>query len=118
MSEITATRIRWVTVLAAGAALWGLAAWALWRTHVPGGLRLPRLDQRAGFGAHEVARSARFQRFLDAAWLLGVVAQAAALALGAQRAVGLAPRPALGRVGAGIELAALASPADLPAAAA
>src|SRR5437764_284576 len=29
MSEITATRIRRGTVLAAGAALWGLAAWAL-----------------------------------------------------------------------------------------
>jgi STE24 endopeptidase len=116
MSEITATRIRRGTVLAAGAALWVLAAWALWRTRVPGDLRLPRLDQHRVFGAREVARAARFQRFLDVAWLLGVVGQAAALAVVARRAVGLAPRLALGRVGAGIVLAALASTAAWAAA--
>lgn len=83
---------------------------------MPGDLRAPRFDQRAVFGAEEVARAARFQRFLDRAWLLGVVAETAALVLVARRAVALAPRLGLGRIGSGVVLAALASTAAWAAA--
>jgi STE24 endopeptidase len=111
MSDTTATRIGRVTVLAVGLALWLLAAFALWRTHVPA-YRVPHVDERTVFGPREVARAATFQRFLDFAWLGGVLAQAAALAA---VAVG-APAPKLGRVGAGIVLATVASTAAWAAA--
>jgi Zn-dependent protease with chaperone function len=73
--------------LAAGLSLVGLwiaAAFLLWRSSVvPGGLHLGGVDVHRYFGAHELARTARFNRFLtwsDTLSLLATLAAAVAIA--------------------------------------
>ena len=56
------------------------------RTSVPEGLRVPHLDPRRFFGAAELARNARYERFLRWDALAALAAQFLALALLARRA--------------------------------
>src|SRR5437588_316439 len=110
MSETTATRMRVAAGIAtlALAALWLLAAWLLWRTHVPAGLRLPRLDPHRYFSDALLRRAARHDRFLRIDFLLASGAQLlvlAALAVWTPRLVG---RLRGGRLLRGLELALIA----------
>src|SRR5437868_4651808 len=98
-------RLARATLLLVAVGLWIWAATLLWQTSVPH-LRTPHLDAAAVFGRELVARTARFDRVLRVLWLVGTLAQIAALALVAARARNL--RLGLGRVGTGLVLTALA----------
>src|SRR2546421_7332137 len=96
MSEMTATRMaRGATYLAvAGVAVW--LASLPWRTSVPH-LVTPKLDAEAVFGARLVRRTAPYERFLRADWVLLVVVQLAVLVVVLRRSrrlqLGLGPAP-------------------------
>src|SRR5919202_2463288 len=83
MSEMTATRK--AATIVAGCILWASAAWLLWRTRVPD-VRLPHVSAQSLFSAHELARAARHERFLDWLWVAETVVQLLVLALAATRA--------------------------------
>jgi len=93
--------------LAAGVPLWLLAARALWRTSVPGGLRLSGLDAHADFGPRYLARSASFERFLAIDQLLALVALVVVLVLYARRGERLMRESAAGPIGTGMMLGML-----------
>jgi STE24 endopeptidase len=99
---MTATRIGRVATLAVAAAVWGVAAAALWRTKVPSDLHLPSLDPATVFGAHATRAGVRFERFFDYAWLLGTLAEVATLVVLVRRGPRLARSLGLGPVNAGI----------------
>jgi STE24 endopeptidase len=91
--------IRLGALLLAGLA-WLLAASLLWRTKVPDGLELPRLDVDAAFGERAVAEAADYRRFLRVLWVGLTVSQLGALALLVRRASRIEarlPGPALVR---------------------
>ena len=88
-------------------ALWLGAAALLWRTDVPAGLELPRLDPADHFGAEHLERAADYERFLRATWLLGTLAGLVAVALVARRARPLSRAVGLGPVATGVVLGML-----------
>jgi Zn-dependent protease with chaperone function len=104
---MTATRIVRGATLAVAAVAWGVAAVLLWRTTVPTGLRLPRLDERVVFGSHLVSRAQRFERFLDWNWVAATLVGLAAYVAVARRGRTLARGLELGRVNGGIVLGVL-----------
>jgi Zn-dependent protease with chaperone function len=57
-----------------------LGAALLWRTQVPGDLRLPRLDPGAEFPARQLAETASYARGLRLIWIASTVAQLVLLA--------------------------------------
>src|ERR671915_328337 len=79
MSEMTATRMRGVAILAL-AALWLAAAAFLWRTSVPADLDLPELEPADYFSSRELARHERYERLLRALFFPAVLVQLAVLA--------------------------------------
>ena len=74
----------------------------LWRTRVPDGLRLPRLDEDRLFGGDLVRRARDYERFLDLLWLGATLTELAVLAVLARRGRRLVQGLGLGRVNAGI----------------
>lgn len=82
--------------------MWALGAAALWRTKVPADLPLPSLDPSSVFGVHATRAGVRYERFFDYAWLLGTLAEIAALGVLVRRGPPLARSLGLGRVNAGI----------------
>src|SRR5207248_7550928 len=110
MSEMTATRILKVGTIVLAASLWLFAAVLLWQTTVPH-LRLPNLDARDYFGAHELRRTADFAGALRIEWVIATLVQLAALAglalLGRRIARGFE----LGRVGTGVMVGAVVTTA-------
>jgi STE24 endopeptidase len=94
MSEVTATRIkglpsrsatlaRWGSLGLAAAlvvSLWLFAAHLLWRTSVPGDLRLRHLDPQKYFTTAQLRRTAHFDEFLRLEWILGTLTQLVVLA--------------------------------------
>jgi Zn-dependent protease with chaperone function len=99
---MTATRIGRVATLAVAAAVWALAAGALWRTKVPADLHLPSLDPNSVFGASATRAGVRYERFFDYDWLLGTLAEVGTLVLLVRRGPGLVRSLGLGPVNAGI----------------
>lgn len=93
--------------LAALAALWVLAAHALWHSSVPSGLHLPHVDPRRVFSAGFLRRSASFERFLDVDLALSEVTLVVVLALYAKRGHRLMRESAAGRIGTGMMLGML-----------
>jgi STE24 endopeptidase len=85
MSEMTATRMVRAGILAAIAVVWFGAAYTLWQTEVPDGLRLPDLDERRYFGADALADFERHDRALRALGLGGIAAELLGLGLLALR---------------------------------
>src|ERR671935_515613 len=82
MSETTATRMRVAARIASFAVLaaaWFYAASLLWRTHVPAGLHLPRVDPHRYFSDALLRRTARHDGFLRIDFLLASAAQLGAL---------------------------------------
>src|SRR5919204_358698 len=82
MSETTATRMRVAARIASFAVLaaaWFYAASLLWRTHVPAGLHLPRVDPHRYFSDALLRRTARHDGFLRIDFLLATAAQLGAL---------------------------------------
>src|SRR6266850_1034222 len=104
---MTATRIARAATLAVGAIVWVLAGSLLWRTKVPADLHLPSLDERSLFGARLVQRALEHERFVDVTWVLSTLAALAALVWLARRGPHIAGTLGLGRVNAGIVMAAV-----------
>jgi Zn-dependent protease with chaperone function len=86
---------------------WLVAAWVLWRTSVPGDLRLPHVDAAREFGARILHRSERYNGFLRWEWVVATVTTLVTLGV----LVRLGPRIAgafdVGRVGAGVLVGAI-----------
>jgi STE24 endopeptidase len=99
---MTATRVAKVATLVALAVGWVAAAWLLWRTTLPGDLRLPHVDATREFSAGILRRTARYDGFLRWDWIAATVASLVVLGV----FVWLGPRIArafeVGRVGAGV----------------
>jgi STE24 endopeptidase len=93
--------------LIAFAALWALAAHALWHSTVPSSLALPHVDPRALFSRSFLARSSSYEAFLGVDALLGDVALIVALVLYARFGHRLMRESAAGRIGTGMMLGML-----------
>src|SRR6187455_1881706 len=91
MSEMTAMR---VGILGTLAALWVAVAVLLWRTSVPA-LDEPSLEAAAIFGAHTLARNARYENVLTGLWAAGTLVLLGALWLAARWAPRLRLPPVL-----------------------
>ena len=89
------------------AAVWIVAAYLLLRTTVPSDLHLPELDQRNYFSASEIARTARYSRFVRIDLLLSLLASIVALLVLMRRAPRLARNTGLGPIGAGLIVASV-----------
>ena len=79
MSEMTAARIAKAATLTLLVAVFVLSAALLWRTEVPGDLRLPDLDPSDEFPAAQLAEAADYARGLRLIWLASTAAQLALL---------------------------------------
>ncbi len=86
------------------AALWALAAHALWRSSVPAGLHLSGLRPNGLFSSSFLASSSSYERFLDIDSVLASVTLLAVLALYAQRGHRFMRESAAGRIGTGMLL--------------
>jgi STE24 endopeptidase len=89
------------------AALWAWAAHELWRSTVPGALRLPHVDPRSYFTRSFLERSSSYQRFLEIDALLGQLTLLAVLAAYARHGHRLMRESAAGRIGTGMMLGML-----------
>ena len=85
-------------------AIWLAAAALLWRTEVPSGLELPRLDPADYFSRAHLERAEDYERFLRATWLLGTLAGLIAAVVVARRARRLSRTIGLGPVATAIVL--------------
>ncbi len=91
-------------VLLAFATVWALAAWSLWQTRVPDGLRLPELDPGRVFGSTTLERVESYERFLRLDFVASQLVLLVVLALYAWRGAGFARESAAGRIGTGMLL--------------
>src|SRR4051794_1151197 len=107
MSEMTATRIGRLATVVVLSGAWLVAAWLLWQTSVPSGLDVSGLRVQRFFTPHALDRAARYQRFVNALWLVHVAADVLVLSIFAWRAPRLARRIRLGRMGTGVVIAIL-----------
>jgi STE24 endopeptidase len=96
-----------LVVAAVVAAGWGVAAWLLLGTVVPGDLAPPPVDVDAVFGERLVAEAERYERFLYVDWALAQVAALTALALYARYGIRYARESAAGPIGTGMLLGML-----------
>ncbi len=96
-----------LSVLAALAVAWVLAAHALWHSSVPGSLQLPHVDPHSLFSPSFLRRSAAFERFLDIDVVLADVTLLVVLALYARYGHRLMRESAAGRIGTGMMLGML-----------
>ena len=99
-----AAHIAVVLVIAAG---WGVAAWLLLDTVVPGDLALPPVDVDDAFGAELVEDAERYERFLLADWIAAQVVALVTLALYARYGARYARESAAGPIGTGMLLGML-----------
>jgi STE24 endopeptidase len=88
-------------------AVWLIAAYLLLRTTVAGDLHLSGLDPHRFFSASELARTARYERFVRIDVLLSLIAEIVALLVLTRRAPRLARDTGLGPIGAGMIVAAI-----------
>ena len=96
-----------VAVVLAIAAGWGVAAWLLLDTVVPGDLALPPVDVDDAFGAELVEDAERYERFLLADWVAAQVVALVTLALYARYGARYARESAAGPIGTGMLLGML-----------
>jgi STE24 endopeptidase len=89
------------------AAVWIVAAYLLLRTTVPDGLHLSGVDPHRFFSASELARTARYARFVRIDLVLSLLATIVALLVLMRRAPRLARNTGLGPIGAGLIVAAV-----------
>jgi STE24 endopeptidase len=87
-------------------ALWLVAASLLWRTRVPVGLELPRLDAHALFSERQLSESADYARVARALWVGWTLAQVAVLAALAAAGPRIAARLPGGAIRRGIVMLA------------
>jgi STE24 endopeptidase len=112
MSEMTATRTGRHSVLLAAVLLTLVAVWVvgvllLWRTEIPSGLRLPRLDPHQYFSAAQLGRVVDYERFYYVLWPFSVAATLGTLVVLSLLAPRWAAVIGLGRIGTGVVIGML-----------
>jgi len=100
-------RVLHVAVILAVAVGWGVAAWFLLDTVVPGDLTLPPIDVDRVFGADLVEEAERYERFLLADWVAAQVVALVTLAVYARYGARYARESAAGPIGTGMLLGML-----------
>jgi len=90
--------------LALLAGVYAVAVVWLWRSSIPGDLRLPRLDVRKYFGAAALEEAHDYQRFVRVNFVLSQVALLVVLGLYARFGSRFARESAAGRIGTGMLL--------------
>ena len=93
-----------VAALAAG---WGLAAWALWQTEVPDGLDLPEVAATEVLSQAQLDEVRSYETFLRVSFLLSLVVVVVAFALYARYGERFVRESAAGRIGTGMLLGML-----------
>lgn len=84
---------------------WLAAAWYLWRTQVPGDLKLPSLAPREFFDAKLLEETADYERFVRIVTLLSILATLITLVILVFRIPRLARATGLGPIGSGMIVA-------------
>ena len=87
--------------------MWGIAAWLLWRSKVPGSLRLPHVDTAATFPAAELRRVDSYNHVSSLLWLAGVLVELVVFGIYAWWGPRFARESAAGPVGTGMLLGML-----------
>jgi STE24 endopeptidase len=100
-------RLLGLLVFGALAATWLYAASRLWRTSVPGDLKLPKVDTSTLVGASELHRAQHFSFILDLFGLAGIFLPLVVLALYAKWGHRFMRESAAGPIGTGMLLAML-----------
>jgi len=100
-------RVLHVAVILAVAVGWGIAAWFLLDTVVPGDLTLPAVDVDEVFGPDLVEEAERYERFLFADWVAAQVVALVTLAVYARYGARYARESAAGPIGTGMLLGML-----------
>ena len=100
-------RVLHVAVILAVAVGWGIAAWFLLDTVVPGDLTLPAVDVDEVFGPDLVEEAERYERFLFADWVAAQVVALVTLAVYARYGARYASESAAGPIGTGMLLGML-----------
>ncbi len=94
-------------VVAALAAVWAVAAWWLWQTQVPDGLRLPEVPAEDVLAQPGLGEARDFERFLRWSYVASAIVLVAAFAVYARYGVRFARESAAGRIGTGMLLGML-----------
>jgi STE24 endopeptidase len=100
-------RVAHVGVVLAVAVGWGVAAWLLVDSVVPGDLTLPPIDVDEAFGAELVDDAERYERFLLVDWVAAQVVALVTLAVYARYGARYARESAAGPIGTGMLLGML-----------
>jgi STE24 endopeptidase len=93
-----------VLPLAALAAGWGLAAWALWQTEVPAGLELPDVPATEILSPSQLDEVRSYELFLRVGFVLSLVVVVGVFAFYARYGERFARESAAGRIGTGMLL--------------
>jgi STE24 endopeptidase len=94
-------------VVAALAAVWAAAAWWLWQSAVPSGLRLPEVAAADVLGQPQLGEAESFERFLRWSYVASALVLVAAFAVYARYGVRFVKESAAGRIGTGMLLGML-----------
>lgn len=86
------------------AAVWAVAAVALWQSQVPGGLELPQVDLTEYVDAATLERADRYETFLRWEFVVSQLVLLGVLALYARYGIRFARESAAGRIGTGMLL--------------
>jgi STE24 endopeptidase len=89
------------------AVLLGVAAWGLWQTDVPDGLRLPEVDASAVLESALLEEARDYERFLRISFLVSLVVVIAVFAFYARFGARFVRESAAGRIGTGMLLGML-----------
>ena len=93
--------------VAALAAVWAVAAWWLWQTSVPDGLRLPNVASADVLAQPELDEARSFERFLRWSYVASAVVLIGVFAVYARYGARFAKESAAGRIGTGMFLGML-----------
>jgi len=96
-----------VFVLAGLAAVWALAAWWLWQTQIPDGLRLPEVPASDVLPAGQLEEAREFERFLRWSYLASAIVLIGVFAVYARYGARFVRESAAGRIGTGMLLGML-----------
>jgi STE24 endopeptidase len=102
-----ATRAALLLGALAFAVLFGVAAWALWQTEVPDGLRLPEVEASAVLDAERLDEARDFELFLRISFLVSLVVVIAVFVGYARWGARFVRESAAGRIGTGMLLGML-----------
>jgi STE24 endopeptidase len=94
-------------LLAALAAAWAFAAWWLWQTQVPDGLRLPEVPAEDVLAQPELEKARDFERFLRWSYVASAIVLVGAFAVYARYGARFVRESAAGRIGTGMLLGML-----------